>query len=165
MSVHRLNSYEKTLERLFEEISYLDDGDANKAHLTRYLCVRISGYLEVVVKYLIIDLCDGTSPMPISNYVQAKAKYITNLSFKKICELLSDFNSDWEVDFKNAVTEEQRASLNSIVANRNNISHGNQDNTSYRDMVTYYKHIKEVVILLKHIIAKQSKVKTAKKSR
>lgn len=156
MSIHRLNSYEINLDKLFQDVSGLDDSDVNKAHLTRYLCVRISGYLEVVVRYLIADLCDGTSPTPISNYVQTRSKYITNLSFKKICELLHEFSSEWHEEFAKSITDEQKSSLNSVVSNRNNISHGNSDNTSFHEMKKYYLHIKEVVIILKKIIRKQS---------
>lgn len=154
MSFHRLQSHENSLDCLFREVSILDDSDVNKAHLTRYLCVRTSGFLEVVTRYLIADLCDGTSPQTINNYVQRRSKYITNLSFSKIIDLLSEFSPDWATEFSNRISDQQKASLNSVVANRNSISHGNQDNTSFREMCQYFSDIKEVVAILKTIVKK-----------
>lgn len=154
MSLHQLRNQERNLDLLFQEVSLLDDGDVNKAHLTRYLCVRTSGFLEVVIRYLIADLCDGSSPKSVKNYVQNKSKYITNLSYKKMYDLLSEFNSEWATTFSNQISDQQKMSMNSVIANRNNISHGNQDNTSFRDMYKYYIDIKEVVSILKSIIGK-----------
>ncbi|SOD15137.1 HEPN domain-containing protein [Pedobacter xixiisoli] len=154
MSFHRLNSYEISLDRLFQEISSLDDDDINKAHLTRYLCVRTSGFLEVVIRNLISNLSDGTSPQPIQSYVQSKTKYITNLSYVKMRDLLAEFDANWCETFVDKISDQQKAALNSVVANRNNISHGNPDNTSFRDMKQYYSDIKEVVKILKGIIKK-----------
>lgn len=154
MSFHRLQSHESSLDSLFQEVSLLDDGDVNKAHLTRYLCVRTSGLLEVVIRYLIANLCDGTSPQMIQNYVQQRARYITNLNFSKMIILLSEFNETWGKEFASQISDQQKASMNSVVANRNNISHGNQDNTSFRDMKRYYSDVKEVIIILKGIVKK-----------
>lgn len=154
MSSYRLQSHEMSLDNLFREISLLDDGDINKAHLTRYLCIRTSGFLEVVTRYLISNLCDGSSPQTIQNYVQKRAKYITNLSVVKMTELLSEFHPDWGVQFADRLSDQQKAAMNSVVANRNSISHGNQDNTSFREMKQYYSDIKEITIILKSIIKK-----------
>lgn len=154
MSFHRLKSYEKNLDSLFNEVSLLDQGDVVKAHLTRYLCIRTSGFLEVVTRYLIANLCDGTSPRTVQNYVQNKVKYITNLNYSKMKDLLAEFNTEWCDEFVKRVSDKQKAALNSVVANRNNIAHGNQDNTSFNDMKEYYTDIKEITILLKEIIRK-----------
>lgn len=154
MSSHRLRSLERNLDSLFHDVSLLDDGDINKAHLSRYLCVRTSGFLESVTKYLITNLCDGTSPQTIQNYVQKRAKYITNLGFVKMTKLLSEFNGDWSTEFINRVSDQQKASMNLVVSNRNNIAHGNNDSISFREMKQYYSDIKEVIQILKDIIKK-----------
>jgi|ERR1700741_1260359 len=154
MSVHRLKNLEKSLDSLFNEVSLLDDGDINKAHLSRYLCVRTSGFLESVTRYLIANLCDGTSPQTIQNYVQKRAKYITNLEFSKMTKLLAEFNGDWSIEFVKRISEQQKTSMNSVVSNRNNIAHGNPDSISFLDMKQYYIDVKEIAALLKDIIKK-----------
>ncbi|MFB6340316.1 HEPN domain-containing protein [Saccharicrinis sp. FJH62] len=154
MSLQRLNLIEKNLDNLFDEISKLDEGDVNKAHLSRYLCIRTSGYLETVIRSLILNFCEGTSPQQIENYLTQKTKYITNLEYKKILRLLGEFSKDWKETFESNITDIQKSSLNSVVSNRNSIAHGNTDSITFRNMKEYYLHIKDVVLLLKNTIKK-----------
>jgi hypothetical protein len=150
----RLKSLEKSLDRLFNEVSLLQDEDINKAHLSRYLCVRTSGYMESVTRILIAKLCDGTSPKSIQNYVQKRSKYITNLGYKKMSNLLAEFDQAWAENFSARITEQQKSSMNSVVSNRNNIAHGNSDSISFNLMKQYYIDVKEVANLLEEIIKK-----------
>lgn len=154
MADYRLNLLEKNLDKLFNEVSGLDEGDIHKAHLSRYLCVRTSGYLESVIRNLIVNYCDGTSPREIENYLSLKIKYITNLEYKKVVSLLAEFSSEWKDQFESIVTDEQKSSLNSVVSNRNSIAHGNTDSITFRNMKEYYIHVKEVADILKNIIRK-----------
>ncbi|SFN24937.1 HEPN domain-containing protein [Salegentibacter flavus] len=154
MSFYKLKIYEKQLDQLFSEVSQIEDGEINKAHLSRYLCVRTSGYLENVVRILIANFCDGSSPQPVKNYIGKRTKYITNLDFKRLKNLLSEFNSEWSNEFEEKVSDQQKSSMNSVISNRNNIAHGNQDSITYLDMARYYGDIKEVSKILVDIIKK-----------
>ncbi|WP_452601873.1 MAE_28990/MAE_18760 family HEPN-like nuclease [Pontimicrobium sp. MEBiC06410] len=154
MGFYKLSIYERQLDSLYREVSQIQEGEINKAHLTRYLCVRTSGYLENVARILIAHFCDGTSPQPINNYIAKRTKYITNLDFKKLKALLSEFDTSWSAEFEERVNEQQRSSLNSVISNRNNISHGNQDSITYRDMVNYYRDVKDICKILIDIIKK-----------
>lgn len=154
MSFYKIGIYERQLDSLYNEVSQIQEGEINKAHLTRYLCVRTSGYLENVVRILIAHFCDGTSPQPVNNYIVKRTKYITNLDFKRLKGLLSEFDSSWSSEFEQRVTDQQKSSLNSVISNRNNISHGNQDSITYRDMVNYYRDVKDVCKILINIIRK-----------
>lgn len=154
MGFYKLKIYEKQLDSLFKEVSLIQEGEINKAHLTRYLCVRTSGYLENVVRILIAHFCDGTSPKPINNYIIKRTKYLTNLDYKKLKSLLGEFDPDWSLEFDKKITEQQKSSINSVISNRNNIAHGNQDSITYRDMTSYYKDVKDVCKILIEIIKK-----------
>lgn len=154
MSFYKIGIYERQLDSLYNEVSQIQEGEINKAHLTRYLCVRTSGYLENVVRILIAHFCDGTSPQPVNNYIVKRTKYITNLDYKRLNGLLSEFDSSWSSEFEQRVTDQQKSSLNSVISNRNNISHGNQDSITYRDMVNYYRDVKDVCQILINIIRK-----------
>jgi len=154
MSFYKLAIYERQLDSLYNEVSQIQEGEINKAHLTRYLCVRTSGYLENVARILIAHFCDGTSPQPVNNYIVKRTKYITNLDFKRLKGLLSEFDSSWSTEFEERISEQQKSSLNSVISNRNNISHGNQDSITYRDMVNYYQDVKDVCKILIDIIRK-----------
>jgi hypothetical protein len=154
MSLYKLRIYERQLDSLFEEVSQIPEGEINKAHLTRYLCVRTSGYLENVTRLLIANFCDGSSPQPISNYIVKKTKYITNLDYKRLKSLLSEFDINWCAEFDEIITDRQKTSINSVISNRNNIAHGNHDSITYRDMKNYYQDVKDVCKILIGIIKK-----------
>lgn len=154
MGFYKLGIYERQLDSLFNEVSLIQEGEINKAHLTRYLCIRTSGYLENVVRILIAHFCDGTSPQQINNYVVKRTKYITNLDFQRLTKLLSEFDPNWSKKFSDRITEQQKSSINSVISNRNNIAHGNQDSITFRDMTSYYKDVKDVCKILIEIIKK-----------
>lgn len=149
----RLDNQTRKLDTLLESIGSVTD-DELKAHLSKYFCVKISGYLENVIKVLVANFSEGSSPRAVSNYLQQDLKRVTNLSENRLGELLKKFSPYWEEQFFQRVTEQQMESLNSVISNRNNIAHGQQDNISYRIIGQYYNDIKEIADLLKDIIKK-----------
>jgi hypothetical protein len=83
-----------------------------------------------------------------------KVKGVTNLNYERLHTTIKSLHSEWATDFEAITTEEQRSALNSVISNRNNISHGENDSISYELMRGYYKSIKEIVGHLKQIIRK-----------
>ncbi len=144
----QLESQERKLDELFRNIQNVPD-DELKAHLSKYFCVRISGYLENVIKVLVANYSEGSSPKPVSNYLQQDLKSVTNLSEEKMQRLLNKFSDEWSYSFTEKVSEQQMESLNSIISNRNSIAHGQQDNISYKAIGQYYNDLKEIVKILK----------------
>lgn len=149
----RLESLERKLDDLLNQIDQVED-DEIKAHLSKYFCIRISGYLENVFKILVAEYTEKSSPQVISKYVQNTMRTVTNLSEDKLTKLLKRFDDDWAEEFSRKISEQQIESLNSIISNRNSIAHGQQDNISYQFIGQYYNDIKEVVVILKNIIKK-----------
>lgn len=149
----KLEQQEKKLDSLFLMCQKIEDVE-QQAVMAKFLCVRASGFVESSFRHLISEYTDGTSPRQIQSYVNKKTKYVTNLNFEKILELLATFDNDWKESFVLAVSDEQKSALNTIVSNRNNIAHGENDSISYVLMTNYYERIKEVVDLLKSIIRK-----------
>jgi len=149
----RIETEEKKLDNLLEQIGRLDD-DELQAHLSKYFCIKISGYLENTIKSLVATYSTGTCPYPIKTYIDGSVKGITNLSEDKLCKFLKRFNPDWETKFLSTVSEREIQSLNSVISNRNSISHGQQDNISYTYVSQYYSDLKGVVNKLKDIVKK-----------
>lgn len=147
----KLEVQEKKLDDLLKKIESVSD-DELKAHLSKYFCIRISGYLENSIKALIMSYSEGSSPQAVANFLQHELKYVTNLSPEKICMLLRKFSDDWEYKFSQRVTEKQCESLNSIISNRNNIAHGQPDSISAKVINQYYLDLKDVVAILKETI-------------
>lgn len=149
----RIDSEIRKLDLLYGNISAISD-DELKAHLSKYFCVKISGFLENVIKARVENISVGTSPKAVSNYLQEDVKRVTNLSDVKLLRLLRKFNPDWESKFLEKVSTQQIESLNSIVSNRNSIAHGQQDNISYRIIGQYFRDIKDIAKILEEIMKK-----------
>lgn len=149
----KLESQERKLDDLYQQISKVQD-DEIKAHMSKYFCVKMSGYLENTIKILVANYSEKSSPQAISTYVQNSLKTTTNLSEDKLINLLKKFNDDWAVSFAEKISEQQVESLNSIISNRNSIAHGQQDNISYQIISQYFSDIKQIIGILKEIIKK-----------
>ena len=149
----KLKQQEKKLDSLFELVNNVTN-EEQKAYLAKFLCVRTSGYIESAIRNLINEFADKTTPKPIQSYVNKEVKYITNLKFDKLSNLLNSFDEDWKIEFEDKVNDAQKSAINSIVSNRNNIAHGENDSITYGSMKDYYTHCKEVVEILKSIIKK-----------
>lgn len=149
----QIENQERKLDELLKSIDTIKD-DELKAHLSKYFCVRISGYLENVLKILVANYSEGSSPRAVSNYLQNDLKNVTNLSEERMQRVLTKFSEDWYTDFIGKVTEQQLQSLNSIISNRNSIAHGQQDNISYKVIGQYYTDLKGIVKILRNIIKK-----------
>jgi len=149
----KLQQQEKKLDKLFLLVKSIEDDEA-KSLLSKFLCVRTSGFIESSVKNLVNEFSNGTSPKQIQKYVSHKIKYATNLYPARIAELLGAFDTDWKKNFESQITDEQKAALNSIISNRNNIAHGENDAINFTSMESFYTHAKEVVAMLENIISK-----------
>lgn len=149
----KLESQERKLDDLYQQISKVQD-DEIKAHMSKYFCIKMSGYLENTIKILVANYSEKSSPQAISTYVQNSLKTTTNLSEDKLISLLKKFNDDWAVSFAEKINEQQIESLNSIISNRNSIAHGQQDNISYQIISQYFSDIKQIIGILKEIIKK-----------
>jgi len=149
----RLETQEKRLDELIELMDSIEDEDV-KSHFSKYLCIKVSGYLENVVKTLISTYIDGTCPRPIQSFIKNKIKNTTNLSTDKIAVFLENFEKTWASEFETKLSDKMSESLNSVVSNRNQIAHGGQDNITPRVIKGYYEDIKEVVKILQEIIKK-----------
>ncbi len=107
----RIENQEIKLDDLYKIVEILDEGEL-KAHLTRYLCIRSSGYLENVIKDLVITYVSASSSRFTSNFVETEIRNFTNVTYDKLIKLLHQFSPDWSFDFDKQISDQQRSSLN-----------------------------------------------------
>jgi hypothetical protein len=149
----KLSQQEKKLDTLFELVGKIPD-DETKGVLSKFLCVRTSGFVESSVKNLLNEYIQGSCPKNVQQFISKKVKTISNLKYERLIELLGLFSEEWKEAFIDQISDEQKAALNSIISNRNNIAHGEIDSISYLIMKEYFIHIKAVVEILKGVIKK-----------
>ncbi|UOQ75210.1 HEPN domain-containing protein [Hymenobacter cellulosilyticus] len=144
---------ERKLDSLFLVVDALPEGEA-KARLADYLCIRIAGLIERVVKQLVGDFMDGASQQEINKYVTTKLSSVTNLNHIKLAKLLESFSIDWQDEYTRNATDAEIASLDSILRLRNSIAHGGDQTTGYSNVKAHYANVKTVIGRLKLIIRK-----------
>lgn len=153
---YRVNSYIQKLDNLFVLAEKIDD-DEVKGHFAKYLCVKTSGLLEVFFKTQISDLVAKRTPPSIANYVNSQFRSFSSIDVKKIQKTFTLFSQDWTEEFNEKMSEEQVSALNSIISNRNNIAHGENDSISLKNAKQYYERVKEILIILEGIMRKKNR--------
>lgn len=149
----KVQQYIKELDEQIKVVKEIDD-DEVKSMLTQYLCVRISGLLETFVKSRISDYAQGRVPKEVNRYISVKFKDITNLKYTKLKEILDSFSNEWASDFDDYIKdhEQQKTSMDSLVANRHNIAHGQNGSMSFKRLEQYYEDTKAIIKKLDTII-------------
>lgn len=148
---YRIRNQIQSLDSLFETAKKITD-DEIQAHFSKYLCVKASGLLENYIKSQIGDYADSTSPQAVAKYIKKNFKNFTNIDYKKLCNFLESFDEQWKTDLESTLEEEIISSLNTIIANRNNIAHGNNDSITMRSIETHYENLKLIISILDDII-------------
>lgn len=156
MNIKKIEIHEKKLDGLFQKVSSLSEEDEIKSHLAKYLCIQASGYLETVLKELIAQYHDGTCKKETASFINNKLKRFTNIDDETLSGFLKSFDDNWLALYESKAVDEYRESLNSIIAQRNLIAHGNESmsNISYGAIVKYYQDLKSIISILKAIIKK-----------
>lgn len=144
--------FKQKIDNIFLFTSSISD-DEIKSALVKYLCVLISGYLELNLKEIILDYATNKSSPIIQNYIEYSIQNITNLKTTKIIDILRKFNKDWGTEIENLISPEQKDAVDAVIANRNNIAHGKDVGLSYVRIKDYYKRIQEVIDKLENTVS------------
>ena len=149
----KTESYIRELENLQKQISLIDDVEV-KSSLVKLLCVRTSGLLEVFLKTRISEYSKGKVPKEINHFLTQKFKDITNLKSTKFNDVLASFSSEWSSAYMTFLNENEqiKSSLDSIIAQRHSIAHGQRCGIAARSMLQYYGDILSLVRFLECII-------------
>ena len=128
------------LDFLFLKIGVLSEDLELQSHWARYLCVLTSGFLEKSIASIFKEYSKRRSPPPIFNFIEKKTSRFQNANTEKILQLLESFSSDWADKLKNGLEDEVKDSVDSSVANKNNIVHGTSVGITYVRIKKYYEN-------------------------
>src|SRR5207302_300181 len=101
-----------------------------QADFAKYFCILVSGFLENSLIALVLDVAQRRSAPEIALFVERQLDYWTNPNCEKICQLLGDFNPGWRTAVDAYLVDERKAAVNSLVALRHRIAHGESVGTS-----------------------------------
>jgi hypothetical protein len=122
-----------------------------QADYAKYLCVLVSGFFENAVVALVLHYTERRSAPEIAAFVERQLGRWTNPNSEKIATLFGSFNPDWRLAVEGYLVDERKDSVNSLVALRHKIAHGESVGTSLSQVKAHYKVILEVVDFLANL--------------
>lgn len=142
------------LKRQYNRISDLiaiakkfEPDDVLGSHLTKYICVLCSGFIENSIYHAFSDIAERScQPSVVLTYTKSQLFKIQNANSEKIRELAKSFNPFWEERIKNFMQENNRgAAINYILKDRNNIAHGKDSDITIGKLEEYLLKTVEVI--------------------
>jgi hypothetical protein len=130
---------QQRLDHLFGQTRLVSDDIEIQSHWARYLCVVVSGFLESSVRSLYASYGRRRSSPQIAKFVDSQLKFFQNPKTEKILELAHSFDAAWEAELRLAAEGEPKDAIDSIVANRNNIAHGESVGITFARIRRYYE--------------------------
>jgi hypothetical protein len=123
-----------------------EDGDAEiRSDLARYLCVIVSGYLEKSVSEMLIQHARRSGSPPLQRFVERSVGKFTNANCGKLMSLFSTFDPRWGSRLQAVLVDDVKEAVDSVVANRHLVAHGENVGITYARMWEYYQRITQVV--------------------
>ena len=143
--------YKQRLDNLFKQISALSGNPELQSQWARYLCVLVSGFLEVSICAIYNQFARKRASPYVANFVEFELGDFQNPKMGKIIELTRAFNPQWANELEAATEGGIKDAVDSIVANRNQIAHGRDVGITYIRMKNYYERAIKVVDLIEKI--------------
>jgi hypothetical protein len=150
MSDKEILRYKRQLDDLFDKVSNLDSDPEMQSHWAKYLCIRVSGFLEVAVSTIYKKYAKDKAAPFVVNYVEKQLSSFQNPKMEKILNITKSFNPKWaeELELELRNNSEIKDSIDSIVDVRNKIAHGENVGITYTRIKRYYEIALELVEFL-----------------
>jgi len=123
-----------------------------QSDFAKYLCVLVSGFFENAIVALVLDYVERRSAPEVAVFVGRQLDRWTNPNSEKINTLFGSFNIDWRLALEGYLVDERKDSINSLVALRHKIAHGESVGTSLSQIKAHYKVITEVVDYMANLV-------------
>lgn len=114
--------------------------------LARYLCVRVSGYLEQTTAIILRSHCAKNSWGDVQQFAMSWLDRTPNLGSDALIKLVRRFNKHAADDLEEFLSVEERGpGLNALIGLRNDIAHGKQQGLSREQAWDYFELVELVV--------------------
>ncbi len=135
------------IESLISQARKMEPDDELRAHLTKYICVLCSGFIENSMYHIFSDIADKLcSPSEVLTYAKIQLSTIQNPNSEKIRKVVKSFSNDWHERISVYLQNEDRASaVNYILKDRHNIAHGRDSDITIGKLEGYLKKTVEVL--------------------
>ena len=147
-----IHQYEQRLDRLFKQVGESSNNGSIDiemvSHMSRYLCILVSGYLETSVRLILVEYCRNKSSRIVSSYAEKQIARFQSPKSENIISMLRSFDDNWATNIEKNMQGEIKDSIDSLVNIRHNIAHGNSVGITYHNILQYYKNSVRFVAML-----------------
>jgi hypothetical protein len=148
----RISRLKQRLDSTFSRAPLSNHDIEIQADFAKYLCILVSGYLENAIIALIVGYSEKRSAPEVASYVERQLDRWTNPNTEKICQLFGSFSPDWRTKIEGFLVDYKKDSINSLVALRHKIAHGESVGTTMSQVKGYYNATNEVVEFLADLV-------------
>ena len=125
----------------------------SESYFARFLVVYIAGVYEEIIEIIINEWATKFSSTTISDFFE---KYLDrmfrNPNIDNVKKILGNINPTWAARLESILTQEEKDALNSIVTNKNYLSHGQTCLVTLMEVEQYYFKSKPVLQKIDNII-------------
>jgi len=148
MSVQEINSQKQRLDDLFVKGTAIGDFES-QGHWARYLCIVTSGYLAVATTEIYGAHATSCAHPRVARFVQRHLTTMLNPNMSKIIDIATRFDKEWGRELEAKTAGEIKDSIDSLVANRNQIAHGRSVALTLAQMKQYYLNAEKLISLMR----------------
>ena len=115
------------LRQLIEQTQVATQDIELQAHWGRYLCVIAAGFLESSLQTIYSRFADNSASPQVARYVSRRLAQVSNPNAQRFIDVAGSFDPTWRNELEEYLNEDvpyRRDALDSIMNNRNQISHG-----------------------------------------
>jgi len=143
----KIKSLREDLEGLYVRADPRDIEDLELASdLARYLCIRVSGYLEQSTGVILKDFCEKNSWGAVQSFAHSWLDRSPNLSVDALVRLVGRFDAGLSRELEKFLAVNERGGrLNSLIGIRNDVSHGRNQGISRGQAWSYFETAEEIV--------------------
>jgi hypothetical protein len=119
-----------------------------QGHWGKYLCVVAAGFLENGLQIIYSDFAARSASVHVARYVSERLAGVSNPNAQRFIDVAGAFNPGWREELEeylNADAPSRKDALDSIMNNRNQISHGGNVGISVHRVRDYLNRCVEVL--------------------
>jgi hypothetical protein len=132
-------------KNLVERIDAFYGDPELQSDLARLLCISVCGFLENCLRLIYSEYAQLKSHPNIGNYVENQLDGFHNPNMEKILTLAGSFCPKWRKELEEFTKERIKASVDSLVANRHLLAHGESVGITVRAVKRQYEDVLELV--------------------
>jgi hypothetical protein len=119
------------------------------AHWAKYLCVLVAGFLENSLAEVYGEFVLGSSSPAVARFATTSLGNIQNPKAQRFVEIAGAFDDVWRIELEQFLaTNGRKEALDSIMANRHQIAHGENSGITLVRVNQYLEKCVEVIDFL-----------------